>query len=362
MPDRLIPQSVLISVLPLLLSLPFPPSSPLPHHPPVSSHPTLLPGPFIKSYKRKPLSGSHTTQAQHPTHADSSPDGARQQLVLVMELQGLHRSVRFSPHGGEKEQMWNLNHRLETYLNRVKLLDEENAALAKEVQALRRSHHEDLPRRKGLEEELQHARQKVDMIWKERIYAEVEVGRLTKELQTLDLQLQRESQARIEAKTKADQSRRELEEERRAQMWLREKVNQLEHEMKSLIQTHQEGVAHLEATLMQSRATAHTVRPAYQAPNVLELGQEYSRRTTQAWQKATEAYQGQLARLEESVNEAWKRLAQVNHEKNESLLKLQSLDKEMTGLREVKVHLEKTVDQQRESHCQDMQQLQVSAR
>uniref|UniRef100_A0A8C6S531 IF rod domain-containing protein n=1 Tax=Neogobius melanostomus TaxID=47308 RepID=A0A8C6S531_9GOBI len=262
-----------------------------------------------------------------------------------MELRGLHRSTAHPPvHGfrGEKEQMLNLNQRLETYLNRVKLLDEENAKLVREIQARREEHHFNLERRKFLDEELRSARLEVDEMWKQRVYAEADVARLSEELQSLDLELRKETQAQVEARAMAEQSRRELEEERRAQMWLREKVNQLESEMKSLIQSHQEEVAHVEALLMRPR----DVRPppaaaAFQhGPNLLELGQEYSQRAARAWQEAAQSYQGQLNRLEESVEETRQKLVRVNKEKSEGALKLQNLDRELLGLEEQRGHLE----------------------
>uniref|UniRef100_A0A3B3ZAH7 IF rod domain-containing protein n=1 Tax=Periophthalmus magnuspinnatus TaxID=409849 RepID=A0A3B3ZAH7_9GOBI len=268
--------------------------------------------------------------------------------------------VTFDPGQGCREQMLNLNQRLETYLNRVKLLDEENAKLTKEIQTLRRNHRGNHEQQKFLDEELRCARREVDTMWKERVYAEVDVARLTEELQTLDLQLQRETQAHIEANAKVNQSRRELEEEHRAQIWLTEKVNQLEHEMKSLIQTHQEEVANMEAMLMQTKVMP-TMRPAVQqGPTLLELGEEYNQRAARAWQEAAEAYQGQLTRLEGSVNETRQRLIQVNKEKSESVLKLQNLDRELLGLQDLREHLEGTVNQQKESHCRDIQMLQVS--
>ncbi|XP_020792022.2 nestin [Boleophthalmus pectinirostris] len=263
-----------------------------------------------------------------------------------------------SHYGGEREQMLNLNQRLETYLNRVKLLDEENAKLAKEIQTLRRNHHGSQERRRFMDEELRCARREVDTMWKERVYAEVDVARLAEELQTLDLQLQRETQAHMETNAKVEKSRRELEEERRAQIWLTEKVNQLEHEMKSLIQTHQEEVANMEHMLMQTKVMPTTRPSVQQGPSLLELGEEYNLRAARAWQEAAEAYQGQLARLEESVNETRQRLVQVNKEKSESVMKLQNLDRELLGLQDLREHLESTVEQQRESHCRDIQMLQ----
>lgn len=260
--------------------------------------------------------------------------------------------------------MLNLNRRLETYLSWVKHLEEENALLANEIQALRCSGHSAATRRKGLEEELRQARLEVDAAWRDRAHTELEVGRLSEVLQALDLQRQREAQAQVKAKVKLEQSRKELEEEQRAQIWLREKVSQLEHEMRHLIQTHQEDVAHLEATLTQSRASMPPTlaQRGNQTANLLQLGQEYYQRANRAWQEAAEAYQGQLARLEESLNQARSRLTQVGQEKNESKLKLQALEKEMASAQDVRLHLEKTIDQQGQKYSQEIQQFQVHSK
>lgn len=283
--------------------------------------------------------------------------------LFDMELHTVHKSSHHSCLGEEKHQMLNLNRRLETYLNRVKLLEEENTLLAKEIQALRRSHHGASTRRKGLEEELQQTRLELDAAWRDRVHTELEVGRLTEEFQALDLQRQREAQAHIKAKTMVEQSRKELEGEQRAQIWLREKVSHLEREMRLLIQTHQEDVAHLEATLTHSRATMPPTlaQRSNQTPSLLQLGQEYSQRATRAWQEAAEAYQGQLAQLEESLNQARGRLTQVDQEKRESQLRLQALGKEIASAQDVRLHLEKSAAQQRDMHSQEIQQLQVSA-
>uniref|UniRef100_UPI0037E721ED nestin n=1 Tax=Semicossyphus pulcher TaxID=241346 RepID=UPI0037E721ED len=277
-----------------------------------------------------------------------------------MELFSVHKTFNQSKLGEEKHQMLNLNRRLESYLSRVKVLEEENALLAKEIQALRCSNHGALTRRKGLEEELHHARLEVDAAWRDRVYTEFEIGRLSEQLQALDLQRQREAQAQVEAKTKLEKSRKELEEEQRAQIWLREKVSQLEHEMRHLIQTHEEDVAQLEATLSVSRSSVPPTlaHRGNQMPNLLELGHEFSQQATRAWQEAAEAYQGQLARLEDSLNQARYRLTQVGQEKLESQLKLQALEKEIASAHDIRMHLEKNVAQQGHRYSQEVQELQ----
>ncbi|XP_023149662.2 nestin isoform X2 [Amphiprion ocellaris] len=277
-----------------------------------------------------------------------------------MEFHSMHKIFHSNHLGQEKHQMLNLNRRLESYLSRVKLLEEENAVLAKEIQAMRQNSHGASAHRKGLEEKLRQTRLEVEAAWRDRVLTEMEIGKLAEELQALDLLRQREAQAHMKAKTKLAQSRKELEEEQRAQIWLREKVGQLEQEMRLLIQTHQEDVAHLEATLSRSRATiSHTaVQRCNQTPSLFQLGHEYTQRASRAWQEAAEAYQGQLARLEESLNQARSRLTKVDQEKRESQLKLQALEKEMASAQDVRLHLEKTAAQQRDAYSQEIQQLQ----
>ncbi|XP_069576019.1 nestin-like [Brachyistius frenatus] len=144
-----------------------------------------------------------------------------------------------------------------------------------------------------MEEELRQARLEVDAAVRDRFLTQLEVGKLTEELEALDMQRMREAQAQVKAKTMLEQSRRELEEEHRVQIWLREQVNQLEHEMRLLVQTHQEDVAHLEATSTRSRTTTqHTfAQRGNREPNLLQLGEQYSQSTSRAWQEAAEAYQ-----------------------------------------------------------------------
>ncbi|KAM7421593.1 hypothetical protein PAMA_015640 [Pampus argenteus] len=277
-----------------------------------------------------------------------------------MELRSVHTPFHHGHPGEEKHQMLSLNRRLETYLSRVKLLEEENALLAKEIQALRHSNQGATTRRRGLEEELRQARLEVDAAWMDRVHTELEVGKMTEELQALDLRRQKEAQAEVEANTKLKQSRKDLEEEHRAQIWLRQQVSQLEHEMRLLIQTHQDDVAHLEATITHCRATMPPTmaQRGNLTPNLLQLEQEYSQRANMAWQETAEAYQGQLAQLEESLNQTRSRLMQAGQEKSENQLRLQTLEKDIASAQDVRLHLEKTVSQQRDKHSQELQQLQ----
>ncbi|XP_071239548.1 nestin [Salvelinus alpinus] len=273
-----------------------------------------------------------------------------------MELHSLrhHHSHRTD----NKLQMLNLNQRLETYLGRVRLLEEENTLLCQELQALRGCGQGG---RMGLEDKLSLARQEVEEAWREKDRVELELGSLGEELQVLGLQRQWEADAHGEVKKKLADSRKEMEEERRAQIWLREKVSQLEKQIQFQIQTHQEDVAGFQGTLIQ-------VRPALPPPpsqtgtqllSLQDLGEEYSQMAVRAWHEAAMVFQGQVDSLDESLNQARTRLAQVGQEKIESQLKLKALENELQSVQDRRQYLERSVAKQRDRERQEIQNLQA---
>lgn len=259
--------------------------------------------------------------------------------------------------------MLGLNRRLESYLSRVKFLEEENMLLVKELEALRRSGHGALAQRKAMEEELRRARMEVEAAWRDKTHTELDVCRLNEELQALNLQRQMEAEEQMKVRTAVEHSRKELEEEQRAQMWLQQKVSQLEEEMINLVQTHQENVANLEEDFSHSRVAlpAMFAQRSNQGTSVLQLGHEYHQRASKAWEEARGAYQGQLAHLEETLEQTRSRLAQVCQETSKSQLRLRALEKEMASAEDVRAHLEKSVVQRRMEYDEETQKLQVRA-
>uniref|UniRef100_A0A8C7MHB6 IF rod domain-containing protein n=1 Tax=Oncorhynchus kisutch TaxID=8019 RepID=A0A8C7MHB6_ONCKI len=273
-----------------------------------------------------------------------------------MELHSLrhHHSHRTD----NKLQMLNLNQRLETYLGRVRLLEEENKLLCQELQALRVSGQGG---RMGLEDKLSLARQEVEEAWREKDRVELELGSLGEELQVLGLQRQWEADAHGEVKKKLADSRKQMEEERRAQIWLREKVSQLEKQIQFQIQTHQEDVAGFQATLIHVRPALPPPPPqtGTQLPSLQDLGEEYSQMAVRAWHEAAMVFQGQVDSLDESLNQARTRLAQVGQEKIESQLKLQALENELQSAQDRRQCLERSVAKQRDMQRQEIQNLQA---
>ncbi|XP_061633124.1 nestin [Phyllopteryx taeniolatus] len=253
----------------------------------------------------------------------------------------------------EKHQMLDLNRRLQSYLGRVKLLEEENTLLAQEIQTLRYGHRGASVREKSLKEDLHRARAELDEVWRERVYAQMEVCRMSNEMRNVERTWQKEAQEQVEVRAKIEVSRKELEEEHGAQRWLSERISQLEQEMEHLVRNHEEDVAHLEVTL------SHSAPPCFTpTPDLFQLEKELCQRASRAWQETAEAYQGQLDQLEESLKETGARLCETERHKNKYQAQLWALERERISEGDVKTQLEETAVQQREEHRQQINTLQ----
>ncbi|XP_067304639.1 nestin [Pseudorasbora parva] len=272
-----------------------------------------------------------------------------------MELLGFRQP--FTQFQEEKYQMLELNQRLESYLGRVKLLEEENKILREEIHTLKSSR--DPPgQRKAQQEALSQARKMMEEAWRKKDHVELEVENLMDDMEIVSIQRQKVKNAKAEAQRKLTESRKELEEERRAQIWLREKVGQLEKDLLLQMQVHQENMETLQASLKQTKqvlmAPQHT-----QTISIPDLEQEYSQRAAQAWQEATNNYQRQVGRLEESLNLAKTNMAKIDQEKRQKQHQVQHLAKELESTKTKRQMLEKHVVQQREEQIRELQHLQA---
>lgn len=272
-----------------------------------------------------------------------------------MELLGVRQP--FTLFQEEKYQMLELNQRLESYLGRVKLLEEENKLLREEIHTLKKN--QDQPgKRKAQEDALNQTRKTREKAWKEKDRVEMEVENLIEDIEMVSVQRQKEKTAQAEAQRRLADSRKELEEERRAQIWLREKVGQLEKDLMLQMQVHQENMETLQASLKQTKQVLMAPQ-TLQTMSIPDIGHEYSHRAAQAWKEATSNYQRQVGHLEESLNQAKSNMAKIDQEKRENQHQLQHVAKELESTKMKREMLEKHMVQQREGHRQDLQHLQV---
>ncbi|XP_077384258.1 nestin [Festucalex cinctus] len=252
----------------------------------------------------------------------------------------------------EKHQMLDLNRRLESYLGRVKLLEEENTLLAQEIQALRHGQRGAPAREKSLKEDLRRAREELDQVWRERVYAQMDVCKLSEEIQMVERHRQEEARAQAEVKAMMQVSKKELEEEHGAHRWLGERIRQMEEEMEHLVRNHEAEVARLETALR------HSAPRAAPTLDLLQLEQELSQQASRAWQETAENYQAQLDQMEAGLRETAAHLDQTECHKNEYQAQLRGLERERISEGDVRRQLEETAERQREEHRQHINTLQ----
>ncbi|OXB69632.1 UNVERIFIED_CONTAM: hypothetical protein H355_010740 [Colinus virginianus] len=246
--------------------------------------------------------------------------------------------------GEESLQMWDLNKRLEAYLARVKFLEEENEGLRAEIQSTKESPAGD-PRRARYEEELRSLRDALHRAFTEKCAAELARDNLYEEVQHVRSRCQKEQAAREEAKRQLSSSKKELEEERRAQIWLKERAVQLEKEVEALLEVHEEEKAGLDQELTsfsQSLEGFRCVPVAFQPVEV----EDYSKRLSEIWRGAVETYKAEVSQLERALGQAKENLWQVAEDNQQNQLQLRHLEKELVGLKARKEMLEENLGQQ----------------
>ncbi|KAM6039449.1 nestin [Chlamydotis macqueenii] len=246
--------------------------------------------------------------------------------------------------GEESLQMWDLNKRLEAYLARVKFLEEENEALRAEIQSAKSSPAGDSWRAK-YEEELRALRDALDDAFREKCTAELARDNLYEEVQQVQSRCQREQAAREEAKKQLSLSRKELEEERRAQIWLKERAVQLEKEVEALLEAHEEEKAGLDQEIASFSQSLETFRCAPVAFQPVEV-EDYSKRLSEIWKGAVETYKREVSQLEGSLCQAKENLWKAVEDNQQSQLQLQHLERDLAGLRARKEMLEESLAQQ----------------
>lgn len=259
----------------------------------------------------------------------------------------------------EKEslQMWDLNKRLEAYLARVKFLEEENEVLRAEIQRAKSSPAE-RSWRSRYEEELRALRATLDDAFKEKCLAELARDNLYEEVEQVRSRCERERAARDEAKRQLGLSKKELEEERRAQIWLKERAAQLEKEVEALMEIHEEDRAQLDQEVARFSCSLESFRAPSAAFQPLEV-EDYSKRLAEIWKGAVETYKSEVAQLESTLGQAKESLWQAVEGNRQNQLQLQQLEKDLAGLKARKEMLEENLSQQWQEQRGEAEKFQV---
>ncbi|XP_063173044.1 nestin [Candoia aspera] len=260
--------------------------------------------------------------------------------------------------GEESLQMWDLNKRLEAYLARVKFLEEENELLKAEIQGLKGGSGEN-PWRAKYEEEVAALRATLGQAYQEKCVVELARDSLYEAVQQVKSRCQRERAAQEEAKMLLSIHRKEMEEEKRAHIWLREKAAQLEEEIKALAEAHQEELLGLDRDVTGFSRGFESFRAVPGCFQPVEV-EDYAKRVSNIWKGAVETYKMEVSQLEASLSEAKENLWKATERNRQNQLQLQQLEKELASLKARKKSLEDSLSQQWAQQQGDAEKLQMA--
>ncbi|XP_053561226.1 nestin [Bombina bombina] len=259
--------------------------------------------------------------------------------------------------GEESSQMWALNKRLEAYLSRVKALEEENELLRTEIHTLKKSKSERCWKNK-FQVELHKLRDAVDDSHRELVLAERSRDSIWEEVEFVKHMCLQEQQAQEDANKELYESKKLLEEEKRTQSWLKEKLAQLEGELEDILAAHEEEKALVEEEIVSFSQRLENFRVAPVAIKAVDV-EDYANRVSAIWHGAVESYKSQVSELEASLSEANDNLKKVQDENKLSKIQLQNLDTELQSLKVRKEMLEELLSRQWQEQQEDEGKLQL---
>ncbi|KAM4690062.1 nestin [Rhinophrynus dorsalis] len=259
--------------------------------------------------------------------------------------------------GEESTLMWNLNKRLEAYLSRVKALEEENELLRAEIHNLKSSKAEKCWKKK-FHEEMMKLRDALDDGHREMVEAEMERDSIYEEVEFVKQRCLEERQLREDATKELSESKKLLEEEKRAQIWLKERLIQLEGELEDILKVHEEETAQMEQEISRFSQRLENFRVTPIAVKPVDL-EDYASKLSAIWQGAVEEYKCEISVLETNLSEANENLKKVLEENKQNRLHLQNLDKELVSLKMRKEMLEDLLSKQWQDQQDDEGKLQL---
>ncbi|XP_067832121.1 tanabin-like [Heptranchias perlo] len=268
-------------------------------------------------------------------------------------------TVRQRPLEDESFEFRDLNGRLESYLQRVSFLEQENALLRGEIETLKRSPASG-GERTELEEGLELLRGSLGERWRERDRVALECENLQEEVRLAKGRCRDEVSLQERAKRQLAEGQKVLEEEKRGRAGLGRKVLMLEGELKLLEALHQEERGSLQEERARS-LTSPALCPLVAAPSLCpqDLG-HYSQKLSELWAGSLEIYGKELANMERSLAEARERQEKAREERRRNQLKLQALQQELEALRERKGLLEGQLSQQSQNQQEGLQEFQAT--
>ncbi|CAO2600945.1 Prph [Lemmus lemmus] len=234
----------------------------------------------------------------------------------------------------EKQELQELNDRFANFIEKVRFLEQQNAALRGELSQARGQE----PARADqlCQQELRELRRELELLGRERDRVQVERDALSEDLAALKQRLEEESRKREDAEHNLVLFRKDVDDATLSRLELERKIESLMDEIEFLKKLHEEELRDLQVSMesqqVQQVEVEATVKPELTAA-LRDIRMQYENIAAKNLQEAEEWYKSKYADLSDAANRNHEALRQAKQEMNESRRQIQSLTCEVDGLR-----------------------------
>uniref|UniRef100_A0A3B4AKH4 Desmin n=1 Tax=Periophthalmus magnuspinnatus TaxID=409849 RepID=A0A3B4AKH4_9GOBI len=233
----------------------------------------------------------------------------------------------------EKAELQHLNDRFASYIEKVRFLEQQNAALTAEVEKLR---VREGPGRVAdmYEEEMRELRRQIEAMANQRARVEVERDNLADDLQKLKLRLQEEIHQKEEAENNLSAFRADVDNATLARLDLERRIESLQEEIAFLKKIHEEEIRELQS---QMQETQIQVQMDMSKPDLTaalrDIRVQYEAIAAKNIAEAEEWYKSKVSDLNQTVNKNNDALRQAKQESMEFRHQIQSYTCEIDSLK-----------------------------
>uniref|UniRef100_G1SQI2 Peripherin n=1 Tax=Oryctolagus cuniculus TaxID=9986 RepID=G1SQI2_RABIT len=249
----------------------------------------------------------------------------------------------------EKQELQELNDRFANFIEKVRFLEQQNAALRGELSQARGQE----PARADqlCQQELRELRRELELLGRERDRVQVERDALAEDLAALKQRLEEETRKREDAEHNLVLFRKDVDDATLSRLELERKIESLMDEIEFLKKLHEEELRDLQVSVesqqVQQVEMEATVKPELTAA-LRDIRVQYETIAAKNLQEAEEWYKSKVrglgvgkywrggaryADLSDAANRNHEALRQAKQEMNESRRQIQSLTCEVDGLR-----------------------------